>query len=179
MKRFKCNSLNICGWELGLHSFDKLKPSSILNLFHYTNKIAKAKIVCESGIDFRLSQVGGFIDKNEGIQIIEPFYHACGRLHEQGKINDEFFKIARNITLLDIRSKHEETWILCMSQNGYSTYMKERYASKDGWIIGIQSYAFKDFEMSFDNTLGCPCLKDYLSILLNQMDGGKPLPWKV
>ncbi len=154
MKKFKCNSLNTFGWDLCLHRFEELEPRNFLNLFHYTNKFAKAKIVNDRGIDFRLSRVEDFIDKNEGVQIIEPFYHACGRLHELGKIDDDFFGIIRSITVKDIRNKDEDLWILCLSQNGFSSYMKERYASKDGWLIGVQAYALEDLKYDFDKSIG-------------------------
>lgn len=167
MKKLKCDSLNTFGWDLCLHRFEELEPRNLLNLFHYTNKFAKTKIVNDRGIDFRLSRVKDFIDKNEGVQIIEPFYHACGRLHEHGEIDDEFFEIVRSIAVKDIGNKDEDLWILCLSQNGFSSYMKERYASKDGWIIGVQAYALEDLKVNLDNALG------YISIVAVQYSNAK------
>ena len=153
MKMLKCKSLNAWGWDLCLHRFEELESKQFLNLFHYTTDANKNRIVSENGIDFKFSRAEKFLDKNEGVQIMEPFYHACGRLHEYGEIDDEFFGVIRSIVVDDMENE-EDLWILCLSQNGCSSYMKERYASRNGWIIGVQAHALKDLKFDFDNALG-------------------------
>jgi hypothetical protein len=84
-----------------------------------------------------LSRVDKFLDKNEGYQILEPYYHACGHLYEIGVIDKDFYLILRGINEKDIQSHFSNVWVICFSKNGNSEFMKRRYAAGDGWILGI------------------------------------------
>lgn len=124
-----------------------LVPEEVIshpNLFHYTSNSSKEKIISNDHIDFCLTKAEDFLDKNEGTQILEPFYHACGILYEEGKIDEEFFGILRNIRTDTIRTHSSGAWILCLTPNGNSKYMKSRYAARDGWIIGISTLPLED-----------------------------------
>ena len=114
------------------------------HLFHYTNNRAKENILSDDHIDFCLTRAEDFLDKNEGAQILEPFYHACGVLYEEGKIDEEFFCILRSIRADTIRTHSSGAWILCLTPNGNSKYMKSRYAARDGWVIGISTLPLED-----------------------------------
>ena len=106
-------------------------------LFHYTNDSKKEKIVSENEVILKLSRVDKFLDKNEGYQILEPYYHACGHLYEIGAINKDFYLTLRNIKEKDLQSHFSNVWVICFSKNGCSEFMKRRYAAGDGWILGI------------------------------------------
>lgn len=119
-----------------------LVPEEIIDhpyLFHYTTNRSKEKIISDNHIDFCLTRAEDFLDKNEGTQILEPFYHACGILYEDGKIDEEFYWILRDIKADMIRKYNSGAWILCLTPNGNSKYMKSRYAARDGWVIGIST----------------------------------------
>jgi hypothetical protein len=112
--------------------------ANMLNiLFHYTNNENKEKIVVKDKVVFKLSRVDQFLDKNEGYQILEPYYHACGYLYESGIIEKDFFLILKNIKAKDLQTKFANAWVVCFSKNRNSEFMKRRYASGDGWILGI------------------------------------------
>lgn len=123
-------------------------------LYHYTNAVAKQKIVDGKILDFQLTKTDAFLDKNEGTSILEPYYHACGHLYETGKIDSEFYLIARSITAQMLRRHHSNLWALCLTPHGCSTFMKERYAPKDGWIISFQSLALLDLQCDFPKKYG-------------------------
>ena len=110
-------------------------------LYHYTNADAKQKIVDGKKLDFQLTKTDPFLDKNEGTSILEPYYHACGHLYETGKIDSEFFLIARSITAQMLRNHVADLWALCLTPHGCSSFMKERYAPNDGWILSFTSEA--------------------------------------
>ena len=61
-------------------------PKRALQYYHYTNGKSKANIVNGRVLDFCLSNTRDFLDKNEGTAILEPYYHACGRLYETGRL---------------------------------------------------------------------------------------------
>lgn len=123
-------------------------------LYHYTNAVAKQKIVDGKILDFQLTKTDAFLDKNEGTSILEPYYHACGHLYETGKIDSGFYLIARSITAQMLRRHHSNLWALCLTPHGCSTFMKERYAPKDGWIISFQSLALLDLQCDFPKKYG-------------------------
>lgn len=123
-------------------------------LYHYTNAVAKQKIVDGKILDFQLTKTDAFLDKNEGTSILEPYYHACGHLYETGKIDSGFYLIARSITAQMLRQHHSNLWALCLTPHGCSTFMKERYAPKDGWIISFQSLALLDLQCDFPKKYG-------------------------
>ena len=133
-----------------------LEPGEFINysnLFHYTNSKAKEKILYGDYIDFCLSRTEDFLDKNEGIQILEPFYLACGTLYENETIDEEFYLILRSINANTIRNYNSGAWILCLTPNGNSQYMKLRYAAK-GCIIGIPELPLDDLCIKFPADFG-------------------------
>lgn len=115
----------------------RISSECIHRLFHYTNYKSKAEIVGDKNIVFKPSRVDKFLDKNEGIQILEPYYHACGDLYESGVIDKNFFLILKEIKEEDLLARFSNTWVLSFSKNANSTFMKRRYAAGDGWILGI------------------------------------------
>lgn len=123
-------------------------------LYHYTNAVAKQKIVDGKRLDFQLAKTDAFLDKNEGTSILEAYYHACGHLYETGKIDSGFYLIARSITAQMLRRHHSDLWALCLTPHGCSTFMKERYAPKDGWIISFQSLALLNLQCDFPKKYG-------------------------
>ena len=123
-------------------------------LYHYTNADAKQKIVDGKKLDFQLTKTDAFLDKNEGTSILEPYYHACGHLYETGKIDSEFFLIARSITAQMLRNHVADLWALCLTPHGCSSFMKERYAPNDGWIISFTSDALAELRLAFPKKYG-------------------------
>ena len=109
-------------------------------LFHYTYDSNFRQIVENDFVKLRFSRADEFLDKNEGIQILEPFYSACGILYDTHKIDKDFFLIARGISADDVRYNSRGTWIFCFSKNGYSDFMKVRYAPNDGWVLGFSAF---------------------------------------
>lgn len=124
------------------------------NLFHYTDEEATGYIVDKkNNLSFRFSQTDTFTDKNEMIHVFEPYKHICGKLYNQGNIDAGFYRIINNEESCDIARDLQKPWILCVTPNGNSQYMKERYAPADGFIIGFQSLAFQDLEIDIrDNS---------------------------
>ena len=53
-----------------------------------------------------------------------------------------------------LRRHHSDLWALCLTPHGCSTFMKERYAPKDGWIISFQSLALLDLQCDFPKKYG-------------------------
>lgn len=123
-------------------------------LYHYTNADAKQKIVDGKKLDFQLTKTDAFLDKNEGTSILEPYYHACGHLYETGKIDSEFFLIARSITAQMLRNHVADLWALCLTPHGCSSFMKERYAPNDGWILSFTSDALAELWLAFPKKYG-------------------------
>ena len=123
-------------------------------LYHYTNAVAKQKIVDGKKLDFQLTKTDAFLDKNEGTSILEPYYHACGHLYETGKIDSEFFLIARSITAQMLRDHDTDLWALCLTPHGCSSFMKERYAPNDGWILSFTSDALAELRLAFPKKYG-------------------------
>lgn len=123
-------------------------------LYHYTNAVAKQKIVDGKRLDFQLTKTDAFLDKNEGTSILEPYYHACGHLYETGKIDSEFYLIARSITARMLRDHVADLWALCLTPQGCSSFMKERYAPNDGWIISFASDALAELWLAFPKKYG-------------------------
>lgn len=122
-------------------SLQSLQPFSDANLcntlFHYTHNSKKEKIVGKNKVVFKLSRVDKFLDKNEGYQILEPYYHACGHLYEIGAIDKDFYLTLISIKEQDLQRRLSNVWVICFSKNGCSEFMKRRYAAGDGWILGI------------------------------------------
>lgn len=116
------------------------------SLFHYTKNEAIKKIVKDDCLDLRFSRAEDFLDKNEGLAILEPYYHAIGHLFDIGVIDEKFYKIAKEISARNIPESQRRPWILCMSANGNSDFMKERYAPYNGWIISIDPAALADVQ---------------------------------
>ena len=110
-----------------------------IRLFHYTTNESKEKIVNADSITFKFSNANDFLDKNEGIHIMEPFYHACGTMYERGEIDGSFYAMLKNIQAKDIVENVETAWILCFSRDGCSQFLKERYAPKDGWVLALNN----------------------------------------
>ena len=127
-------------YRLSLEMYQDLpevKPNSILTLFHYTKEETSKQIVRNDSIVLRFTEGKCFSDKNEGILIFEPYRFICNKLWNYGKFNKAFYDLLCGITNEDIRSLSEQRWIFCFSNNGNSKYLKERYAPRDGKIIGI------------------------------------------
>lgn len=125
-----------------------------LKLFHYTSNESKEKIIKDDYIDFRLTRAEDFLDKNEGTQILEPFHHACGILYENDEIDGDFYGVLHDINADMIRKYNSGAWILCLTPNGNSKYMKSRYAPKDGWIIGLNIVPLEDLCNNFNQQYG-------------------------
>ena len=123
-------------------------------LYHYTNAVANQKILDGKTLNFQLTKTDAFLDKNEGTSILEPYYHACGHLYETGKIDSEFFLIARSITAQMLRDHDTDLWALCLTPHGCSSFMKERYAPNDGWILSFTSDALAELCFAFPKKYG-------------------------
>lgn len=138
-----------------IFSFPDFRPQNFYTqYYHYTFAKGKEGIVHGKELEFLMSKTTDFLDRNEGTSILEPYYHACGHLYETGKIDSDFFMIARSITAGMLRRHHSNLWALCLTPHGCSTFMKERYAPKDGWIISFQSLALHDLQCDFPKKYG-------------------------
>ena len=93
------NDLQIKLFEILNKPLKNIRVSPI-NFFHYTRNEIKEKIAGENSVELKLSLVEDFLDKNEGLQILEPYYHACGILYDEKSIDESFYKI-----LISIRQK--------------------------------------------------------------------------
>lgn len=140
-------------WDVIIKSIS-LTPKLVPQYYHYTNAKSKTSILTGKELDFCLSNTRDFLDRNEGIAILEPYYHACGRLYETGKIDKEFFLLARSVTPRKLRNYQGNLWVLCLTPHGCSPFMKERYAAKDGWIISFQMLAIDDLRVFFPPECG-------------------------
>ena len=138
-----------------IFSFPEFRPQHFCTqYYHYTFAKGKEGIVHGKELEFLMSKTTDFLDRNEGTSILEPYYHACGHLYETGKIDSDFFMIARRITAGMLRRHHSDLWALCLTPHGCSTFMKERYAPNDGWIISFQSLALLDLQSVFPKEYG-------------------------
>lgn len=138
-----------------IFSFPDFRPQHFCTqYYHYTFAKGKEGIVHGKELEFLMSKTTDFLDRNEGTSILEPYYHACGHLYETGKIDSVFFMIARSITAGMLRQHHSNLWALCLTPHGCSTFMKERYAPNDGWIISFQSLALLDLQSVFPKEYG-------------------------
>lgn len=129
---------------------ESVPSDNIAHLFHYTRKSNEKQILKNNKIDFRMSKARELLDQNEGNSIFEPYYHACGCLFDKQEIDDKFFRLVRSITPEMLSSK-EDTWILSLSSDGDSSFLKERYAAKDCLIIGLQAHRLLDLKDSESN----------------------------
>lgn len=123
-------------WHI-LHHPQNVPSANIAKLFHYTYDENKRKIVGQDKVVFQLSRVDKFLDRNEGYQILEPYYHACGELYENKVIDKNFYKLLVSIGQDDLSKFWGNAWVICFSKNGNSPFLKRRYAAGDGWILGI------------------------------------------
>ena len=138
-----------------IFSFPDFRPQHFCTqYYHYTFAKGKEGIVHGKELEFLMSKTTDFLDRNEGTSILEPYYHACGHLYETRKIDSDFFMIARSITAGMLRRHHSDLWALCLTPHGCSTFMKERYAPQDGWIISFQSLALLDLQCDFPKKYG-------------------------
>ena len=64
-----------------------------LKLFHYTSKDKKEKILGNDKLVLWFSRADKFLDKNEGTQILEPYYYACGELYDKKVIEKNFYDL--------------------------------------------------------------------------------------
>ena len=125
---------------------DGIKNIQACKLFHYTSHANKEKIVNENSIVFWFTRADRFLDKNEGVQILEPYYYACGALYDKKLIDKEFYLLLREIVKPnDLRQHISNSWIICFSSSGSSKFGKIRYAPNDGWILGFQAGNIGDF----------------------------------
>ena len=137
-----------------LKSPQNVSGENVSHIFHYTYEDNKEKITFHDKAVFLLSRIDHLLDENEGIQILEPYYHACGALVEDEHIDKDFYKILRSVNKEDINNTLSNTWVLCFSKNGNSNFLKRRYAAGDGWILGINFGYLKDVCMDFPNDYG-------------------------
>lgn len=137
-----------------LSSPQNVSSENIGYLFHYTYEDKKEKIVAQDKVVFQLSRVDEFLDKNEGFQILEPFYHACGDLYENGVIAEPFYKILVSIKQKDLSNSFSGAWVLCFSKNGNSNFLKRRYAAGNGWILGLRFNNLDDICTEFPEEFG-------------------------
>lgn len=121
--------------------------SDITTLYHYTNNSTAQKNILKDPayIDFRLTKVKDFLDKNEGNAILEPYLHACGHLVSDSKISSEFHEILISFRPNSLKNR-ENTWVLCFSKNGNSKFLKERYSAKESAILSFHSEYFENLE---------------------------------
>ena len=140
--------------SLILQGPNSISSENVLKLFHYTHDSKKDFIVGEDKVVFHLSRVDEFLDKNEGIQILEPYYHACGQLYEDGDINKPFYEQLVSIKQKDLFDKFVGSWVLCFSKNGNSKFLKRRYAAGDGWILGINFDCLDDIAIELPEGYG-------------------------
>lgn len=154
--KYKSNNLEELQYEVLFVSPFAEPTISPLSLYHYTSHDSKSKIVNEEtgSVNFRLTKASDFQDKNEGTHILEPYLHACGSLYDQKIIDHNFYHILKNIKASDIVSGIDDIWILCLTAEGYSRHMKERYAPNDGWLIELHKLSFDDLIFCF-NTVNC------------------------
>lgn len=133
-----------------------ISSHDIAKLFHYTHNAKKEKIVRENDVVFRLSRVDCFLDKNEGFQILEPYYHACGQFCEEskGEKKQAFYEMLMSIGQQDLLSSFTGVWVACFSKNGNSSFMKRRYAAGDGWILGVGFYYLGNLCIDFPVEFG-------------------------
>ena len=131
-----------------------ISSENVLKLFHYTHDSKKISIVGENRVVFQLSRVDEFLDKNEGVQILEPYYHACGQLYEDGTINKTFYEQLIGIKQKDLFDKFVGSWVLCFSKNGNSIFLKRRYAAGNGWILGINFDYLDDIAVELPEEYG-------------------------
>ena len=107
-----------------------------IHLYHYTSNSAKCKMLSRDSVKLKFSRARLFLDKNEGVHILEPFHYACGKLFNSGTIDSDFYSEMKKINCSSVlKAVKEQVWIISFSKNGYSYYMKERYAPADGWIL--------------------------------------------
>ena len=122
--------------ECILKSPKDVSNTNIAKLFHYTSNKKKEKIVTPDKVIFKLSRISQLLDRNEGYQILEPYYHACGELYQDGTIDRNFYELLTSVQQNDISKSFVGMYVLCFSKNGNSSFMKRRYAAGDGWILG-------------------------------------------
>lgn len=150
------NSTEI-NWFLELSDFLKepreVSSANISMLFHYTRNETKNKIVGENEISFLLSRADSFLDKNEGIQVLEPYYHACGDLFEKSEVSERFYKFLMRINVEELK-RTSKFWVFCFSKNANSVFLKRRYAANNGWILGTAFYTLENLCDAFPEELG-------------------------
>ena len=132
----------------------RVKSENLCSLYHYTNNVKKHQIVKENNITLKLSCVNDFLDKNECIQVLEPFYYVCGELYNEKIIDDDFYKLLKGIQKEDLNKNISSMWVLCFSKDGNSEFMKNRYAPNDGWILEFNFAFFEDLCYNFPKNLG-------------------------
>ena len=152
VKAFK-NTMEEKQIKFWIHSPSTDPEITPLSLYHYTSDYSKNQIVNEEkgSVNFQLSKASGFLDKNEGIYILEPYFHACGYLYDKNIIDYDFYKLLRTVKVSNIRRGLKSIWILCLTAEGYSKFMKERYAPNDGWLIELSMNAFDELVSEFND----------------------------
>lgn len=149
--RYTAKNLADFGQKLIVYSRGNDINEQPLVLYHYTTDYSKSKIVDEEKgtVDFRLTRVSDFTDKNECIYIIEPYVHAYGYLYNANVIDKEFYLLLRDIKPKDIYSEDSNLWVACFTAEGNSQFLKEKYAPGDGWIIELMYFPFEDLQIEF------------------------------
>lgn len=150
--KLRAKSLAEVHGELWIYSPPTEPREWPLSLFHYTSNYSKSKIVNDEdeSANFRLSRASDFLDKNEGTYILEPYNHACGYLYDNNIIDFEFYSILKKVRSSDIVRESKNLWILCLTADGYSKFMKEKYAPHDGWLIQLDAMQINEFENQFN-----------------------------
>lgn len=141
--------------EYSWYAFFNLGPErdKRLEYYHYTNSENLKHIVKEDHVDFRLTRADKFSDTQEMQHIIPIFEEVCEELLLGGKIDKTFYYTVKTC-ISDVRTWAEEFrkyYVFCLSANGTSSHLKERYACRDGkagTIIGIQGLALEEVRIA-------------------------------
>ena len=153
--KFRSDSLEDMQSALWIYSPSTDPKITPLSLYHYTSNESKNKIVNEKNesVNFRLTKASEFLDKNEGTYILEPYFHACGFLYDNCMIDYDFYTLLKSINPSDIAKRAHNLWILCLTAEGYSKFMKERYAPNDGWLIELDEKSFDNLVYAFSSDI--------------------------
>ena len=141
----------------GLNEIENINVSK---LFHYTSNEKKASIVNKNGVILWFTRADKFLDKNEGIQILEPYYYACGALYDEKKIDEKFYFLLKSIKSKDLNKHIKNSWVICFCSSGSSKFAKIRYAPNDGWILGFDALDVREFCNEFDSEFDMFSLKN-------------------
>lgn len=136
-------------WEMFKY-YPETNDADYSTLYHFTSSESFSKIVRKRKLVFRFTEGKRFLDKNEGHLILDPYRYVCNKLWDSGKIDDGFYKILNEISIETIPGLYNQRWILSLSCNGNSEYMKAKYAPKTGKIIAVHHKYLKELSRRFN-----------------------------